>query len=91
MQAGESPPTGKIVQRPVVTKLWNNGRASEDRDEWKEEVRIHCEICYDDELETPDVQAEGVRHQRCRGDSLVAVQGRPVRITVDRVVRAHGK
>ena len=23
-------------------------RASEDRDEWTEEVRAHCERCYDD-------------------------------------------
>ena len=28
-------PRDKVVQRPVVTKLWVNGRASEDRDEWR--------------------------------------------------------
>ena len=35
-------PRSKVAQRPVVTKLWVNGRAS-DRDEWTEEVRAHCE------------------------------------------------
>ena len=51
-------PRGKIVNRPVVTKLWINGRASEDRDEWKEEIKIHCSKCYDDKSETLEVQAE---------------------------------
>ena len=31
-------PRSKVVQRPVVTKFWVSGRASEDRDEWTEEV-----------------------------------------------------
>ena len=34
-------PGGNVVHRPVVTKLWINGRASEDR-EWTQEVRAHC-------------------------------------------------
>ena len=72
------------MQRPAETKLWVNGRASEDRDEWAEEVRTHFEKCYDDGIETPEVQAERVRYQRCRGDSLVALQGRQMQITVDR-------
>ena len=36
-------PRGKVIHRPVVTKLSINGRASEDRDEWTEEVRAHCD------------------------------------------------
>ena len=28
-------PRDKVVQRPAVTKLWVNGRGSEDRDEWR--------------------------------------------------------
>ena len=32
-------PRGKVINRHVVTKLWVNGRASEDRDEWTEEVK----------------------------------------------------
>ena len=27
-------PREKVINRSVVTKLWVNGRASEDRDEW---------------------------------------------------------
>ena len=27
-------PRGKVVKKPVVTKLWVNGRAIEDREEW---------------------------------------------------------
>ena len=36
-------PKGKVINTPVVTKLWVNGRASEDRDEWTEGIRAHCE------------------------------------------------
>ena len=54
--------------RRVVTKLWVNGRASEDRDEWTEEVRDHCERCYDDKAEIPEVQAERIRRQKDSGD-----------------------
>ena len=39
-------PGGKVIHRPVVTKLWINGRASEDRVECTEQVRAHCEKCY---------------------------------------------
>ena len=53
-----------MIHRPVVTKLWINGRASEDRDEWTEEVRAHCQKCEDDKTETSEVQAERIRHQR---------------------------
>ena len=69
-------PRGKVVKKPVVTKLWVNGRANEDREEWCEEVRLHCEECYDDKSETSEIQAERIRVQRCRGDCAVALQGR---------------
>ena len=61
----------KVIDRPVVTKLWVNGRASEDRDEF----RAHCQRCYDDKAETPDVQAERIRLQRVSGDRRVAYRG----------------
>ena len=35
-------PRGKVVKKPVVTKLWVDGRATEDRVEWCEEVRLRC-------------------------------------------------
>ena len=84
-------PIGKVIKKLVVTKLSVNGRATEDRKEWNEEVRLHCEKCYDDKSETPEVQAERIREKRCRGDSVVAIQGRRVQITVNRVLRARGK
>ena len=56
-------PREKVKHRPVVTQLWVNGRASEDRDEWTGEVRGHCERCYDDKAETPEVHAERIRRQ----------------------------
>ena len=84
-------PRGKIVTKPVVTKLWVNGRATEDREEWNEEVQLHCEKCYGDKSETPEVQAERIREQMSRGDSVVAIQGPRVQITVSRVLRARGK
>ena len=39
------------VQWPVVKRFSINGKASEDREEWMEEVKAHCERCYDDCLE----------------------------------------
>ena len=61
-----------------MNKPWVGGRASEDREEWMEEVRARCERCCDDKDETSEVQAERIREQRCRGDTLVAWQGRKV-------------
>ena len=84
-------PRGKVVKKLVVTKLCVNGRATEDREEWCEEFRLHCEKCYDDKSETSEKQAERIRVQRCRGDSAVAIQCRRVQITVTRVLRARGK
>ena len=43
-----------------MTKLCINGRAGEDRDEWKEEARTYCEKCFDDKIETSKAQAERV-------------------------------
>ena len=48
-------PGGTVIHRPVVTKLWINGRDGEDRDEWTEDVRAHCEKCYDEKMETSEV------------------------------------
>ena len=48
-------------------------------------------IFYDDKAETPEVHAERIRRQRISGDRRVAVQGRRVTITVDRVLRARDK
>ena len=91
MEAGRAVlPRVKVTHRPAVTKLWVNGRANEDRDEWTEEVRAQCERCYDDKTETPEVQAERFRRQRIRGDRRVSTQGRRVTITVGEVLRARG-
>ena len=59
-------PRGNLINRPVVTGLWVNGRASEDRDEWTEEVGVHCESFFDDKEETSEVQAERILSQRRR-------------------------
>ena len=50
-----------------------------------------CEKCYDYKIEMSEVQAERVRYQRGRGDSLITRQGRRIRITIDSVLRARGK
>ena len=52
-------------------------------------VRPHCKKCYEDKDETSQVQAERIRHQLGRVDSLVAWKGRKVEITVDGVLRAR--
>ena len=82
---------GKIVRRSVVQKLWINERASEDRAEQKEECRANCERYHDDKDETTKVQAERIREQRRKGDSLFALSGRKIDTTVDRVIRARGE
>lgn len=82
---------GKVINRLVVTKIWVNGRASAHRDEWTEEVRAHCERCYDDKEEFPEVLVERIRRQRSSGDRRVAPQGRRVTITVDKVLWTRGK
>ena len=84
-------PREKVIDRLVVTKLWVNGRANDDRDEWTEDFRAHCERCCDDKEETPEVQAERIRRQRTSGDRRVTLQGRRVTITVAKVLRARGK
>ena len=80
-----------ILQKLVVKKLRVTGCASEDKEEWMEEVKAHCERCYDDKDENSEVQAERIREQRRGGDCLVTWQGRTVAITVERVIRARGK
>ena len=65
-------PRGKIVRRPIVKKLWVNGRASEDREKWMEEEKAHCKRCDDDKEESSEVQTERIREQRRKGDSRVA-------------------
>ena len=52
-------------------------------------MRAHCAKCHDDKTETSEVQAERTRYQRSRGDNLVALHGRRIQITVDRVLRAR--
>ena len=75
-----------MTHRLVVTKLWINGRASEDRDEWTEEVRAHCEKCYDDKMETSEVQAERNPSPKKSWRQLSCSPGR-----LDWVFRARGK
>ena len=79
---------GKVINRTVVTKLWVNGSATEDGDEWTEEVRAHCKRCYGDKAKTPEVHAERIRRQRLSGDRRVAPHGWRVTIPVDKVLRA---
>ena len=81
-------PRSKTVQRPVVKRLWN-GRASEDREEWMEEVKVHCERCHDDKDETSQMQEDRIQ-QRRRGSGLEAWTGRMMEITIGKVLRARG-
>ena len=66
---------GKVIQRPVVTKLWVNGCANEDGDEGAEDVRAHCERCHNDKAKTSEVQAERIRRRRVSGDRRVNPPG----------------
>ena len=50
-----SMPAANIKKRPIKT-LWNDGKPSEDRDEWARELQGHCAEGYDDTDESPEVQ-----------------------------------
>ena len=77
-------PRERVINRPVVAKLWVNGCASEDRDDGQKRsepiVNAHCERCHDDKAAAPEVQPEGTRRQRTSVDRRVALQGRRVTI-----------
>ena len=60
-------------------------------DDWTEEVRAHCERCYDDKAETPEVLAGKIQPQRIFFDRQEALQVHRVTMTVDRVLWARGK
>ena len=47
---GSPNPEERVCVIPVVKKLWVAGRASEDREEWMEEVGVHCDKCYNANL-----------------------------------------
>ena len=67
-------PRGKLINRPVVTKLWVNGRASVDRDEWTE-VRAHCERCYDDKEEPLRCRPQGFNDRGAAAIGVWPVRG----------------
>ena len=46
---------GKSRQEARGDEAWFIGRATEDREGWCEEVRLHCETCYDDKSETSGI------------------------------------
>ena len=78
-------PRGKVVKKPVVMKLWVNGRATEDREEW-------CEDAKNVTMINQRRRKNKLRESEYRGAEVaVAIQGRRVQITVDRVLRARGK
>ena len=62
-------------------------KASEDRDEWVEEVQVDGERCYDDKHESSQVQEERIQEQRGRVECEEAWEGKKVVITVGRVLR----
>ena len=65
------------VQRPIVKRLWINGKAGEDRDEWAKEVKAHSERCCDDKDKTSQMREERIQEPRPRGDCLEAwLEGR---------------
>ena len=67
---------GKTVRRPPIKKLSFNGGVSEDREEWMEEVRRHCERCYDEKDEPTQVQEKRIQEQEKRKKSPGGVDRR---------------
>ena len=79
------PPREKVINRSVVTKLLDNGRASEDTDQWTEEVKLHCERCYDDKAEPLRCRLKGFGDRGLAGtDALPSRCQRTCRLSGDR-------
>ena len=55
---------------------WINGKVSENRDEWMEEVKTHCEGCHDNKDESSQVQEERIQEQRRREIVVRRAKGR---------------
>ena len=51
----------------------------------------HVERCFDDKVETSQMQQERIQEQRRRGDGLEAWTGRKIEIPVDKFLRGCGK
>ena len=65
------------MRRPknALKRLWVNGTAAEDRDEWEEEALRHCEKAYDDKEETNEKQRQRIEVHREKG-----WRGKPSRV-----------
>ena len=64
---------------------------SEDGEEWVEEVRVHCERCYDDKEETVPAAGEEDTRTEGRCDGREAWTGKKAEFAVDKVASAEGK
>ena len=75
-------PTGKVVEKRPIKKSWIDGKVREHREEWKREVKAHCEMCHDDGEKLPRCQRREYKNRGGKewlgktlkaGCSLVAV------------------
>ena len=60
-------PEVKVIQRLVVTKLWTNRRATEDRDECTGENAVHLEKYHADILEASEDEDERIWQHEVAG------------------------
>ena len=75
-----------MIHRSVVTKLWINGRASGER---RSELSVRNVMM--SQRRRQRSRSESIHHQRSRGEYAVALRGRRIQITIERILRARGK
>ena len=57
-------PSGKVVKKRPIKKLWIDGKVSEHRKEWMREVQAHCEMRREDMRETSRVPEASIQERR---------------------------
>ena len=61
------------------------GHFTEDRKEWQQELRRHCDEVYTDQEETNEIQEDRIDYFKKRGDRHFTVEGRFAEVTLDLV------
>ena len=81
----------KKTKRKPLTELYVKGYFTEDRKEWQQELRRHCDEVYTDQEETNEIHQDRIDYFKKRGDRHFTVEGIFAEVTHDLVVQARAK
>ena len=80
-----------MPKRRPLKELQVDGKFTEDRMSWKEELHKHCEETYEDIEKTFEMEEDGVKKYRTYGDRHFTEDRGVAEITVDLVLQAMAK